>query len=1022
MAVASTIAAAMYKAQRDAARASERQANVHLLESLIAQADASRRGNRSGQRVHTIEILQRAAAMADRLGVTKLDDRIRDLAIAAIGLPDIAVGRRLPGVVPLGCWGAVVDDTMSRYAVADAAGTLTIRRVDDNAEIGRLPVTGDSDLTFGPGGRFLGMWTRSPGLLTVWDVDAGPPRKVVEQTGVRSPLFHPDGRSLVVVTGQGDVLVFELPSGRRTASHPAVALTREVTIALHPRQPWIALCSYFHERVLVRHLGSGAVIAELPFSGYSTPWSADGRWLAVTGGDELTIRVVDTRTWQVVRTLESPTGGMIARFDPTGQFIVGYGWDGSFRAWDRTGTRQAFATPISGSHCRLGFARDGRTFAQTRDDSDLCCWEVHAGAERREFRPAGRLNERLTGMFAIHPAGRLFAVGGVRGLQFWDLATGEELPAVVPGENVYAPAFCEHEFMCWGSFPSKVWRFPALTSNDANGFRFGPPECVSDFSAALSVSRDGRVTTLQCRPVAATQNFAGVWIRRSDGPARPVHIPCRGEHERSVVSPDGRLAVIGVVGPNNLQVVDTRDGRPLKSLDVSGYFSNAAFAGDGRMLVTMGDRLTVWHTGPDIADWRRGPEIESPCAAADVHPGLPIIASSKPDGIVRLHDSNTGEEIACLEAPEAAGQVAFSPDGARLCVLHSGGSVSSWELARLGRELRRVGLDRGTTPFPNCPEPKDGPDAEPLRVEFTGLWQMQPELAIVAGMVRSLGRPTDQTLRELGRGLARLRAYPLSRAAYEALTRRRPDDAEAAYELGLAAVERRDWSTALDRLRLAASDPQLHDVARLVRAALLRHINRPAEADAEVQSLRAVNGLDSVAYYSEAAAFLDEARFGPAALLFEEAHRRAPGEGLYLMNGALLWLAAPPPWGDPAKALAWAQRATEKNANRSRSQWAAGLALLKHGRLTEASLTLNQLRAHGEADYVAGALYALAQVHDRRGDRPAAAACWHEAEAKYPAARVTALLGLPPSVVRSIESARRGAAAALNQAPAPNPP
>jgi serine/threonine protein kinase len=104
LAVVSTFAAWTFRLQRDQIGAEKlrvqfanRQTQENLLESLNAQARATRFSRRVGQRFESLDALDRAAQIARQLELPpERFDRIRDQAIACLALPDLkSAGREI---------------------------------------------------------------------------------------------------------------------------------------------------------------------------------------------------------------------------------------------------------------------------------------------------------------------------------------------------------------------------------------------------------------------------------------------------------------------------------------------------------------------------------------------------------------------------------------------------------------------------------------------------------------------------------------------------------------------------------------------------------------------------------------------------------------------------------------------------------------------------------------------------------------------------------------------------------------
>ena len=143
LATSTTVAAWIFYNQRDQIsrdkdriQSADRKTLENLLESLTAQAQARRFSRRVGQRFESLDALSRAAVIARELKLSPDHfDLLRNEAIACLVLPDLKkTGRviRRPAEVNA----TAFDSTISRYALRFRDGTIQVRRVADNSEVG----------------------------------------------------------------------------------------------------------------------------------------------------------------------------------------------------------------------------------------------------------------------------------------------------------------------------------------------------------------------------------------------------------------------------------------------------------------------------------------------------------------------------------------------------------------------------------------------------------------------------------------------------------------------------------------------------------------------------------------------------------------------------------------------------------------------------------------------------------------------------------------------------------------------
>src|SRR5262249_19192562 len=139
---------------RRGAEAAERQARLREAEALVSEAHGIRYSKREGQRFAALAALEKAANLGRELGQSpKWFDRLRNEAIAALALSDIYVTKEWEGN-PEGTYHLAAAGDSSVYARADKQGTISVRRMSDDAEL--FSIAGD-------GRKYSQCWTSSNG-------------------------------------------------------------------------------------------------------------------------------------------------------------------------------------------------------------------------------------------------------------------------------------------------------------------------------------------------------------------------------------------------------------------------------------------------------------------------------------------------------------------------------------------------------------------------------------------------------------------------------------------------------------------------------------------------------------------------------------------------------------------------------------------------------------------------------------------------------------------------------------------
>jgi serine/threonine protein kinase/WD40 repeat protein len=709
-----------------AAQRSQRAADEALFESYVDQARAFRTSRRPGQRFESLDVLQRATDLARRLDLPAAKfHELRNAVIASLALPDL----HLAG--PWNPWPADAyvfdfDEAHARYARTDRRGNCSVRRVADDAELYPLPGLGVPAWPhLSRDGKFIAVRHNRKdrpdlpgGGVQLWALDGATARLLhSEQIGF-SVDFHRNGRQVGLTDTDGTIRLFELPGGRPVGSSLAPdTLTREVKIALHPTEPLVAVSSYFGRVVQIRDVRTGKVVASLPQTAgvTHTAWRPDGQTLAVGYPDPPLIRLYDRNTLQPYRTLEG--GGVDFTFNHAGDRLAGRDWTGALDLFDVDTGHRLFAVPPGGTAGR--FSRDGRRLAGGIRDGKLGIWQV---GDSREYRTLVRKAAPAKAKYqsvALHPDGRLLAVGMSDGFGLWDLATGSELafmPIDEGNSGVLDVRFEPSGTLLTSGFAGLL-RWPVRADPQApDRFRVGPPERLLPRASYLGQSQDsdGRVIVACNRAVGQWQAFAGGWIVHADRPNEPIRIDAGADIWFIAVSPDGRWVVTVTLAEGLAKIWDARDGRLVKQLADFGA-GYPSFSPDGKWLSTCADGGRVFAVGT----WEPGPQVGASGAFA---PDSRLMAVQPGTGASRLVDRATGRELARLEDPDSYPTLCplFTSDGARLIGVSRAGDLSKgigvWDLRLLREHLKKTDLDWDYPEFP--PPAEESKPAAPLRADI----------------------------------------------------------------------------------------------------------------------------------------------------------------------------------------------------------------------------------------------------------------------------------------------------------------
>jgi WD40 repeat protein len=305
-------------------------------------------------------------------------------------------------------------------------GTLTDPRH------GTLGVT---SVAFSPDGQTLatGDWN---GNIYLWDVGTGTRTAALadpdlQGDGVNSVAFSPDGQMLATGDADGSTYLWNVATGTRTAVLTCPGSVEVMSVAFSPDGKTLATGDDVNS--CLWHVASGTPTAVLSRHGdvvdNSVAFSPDSQTLA-TGGTDGSTDLWEIGTGTRTAVLTGPAnhaagdGVNSLAFSPDGKTLaIGY-YNGSIYLWDvATGTRTAVLTdpgePASGDGVTsVAFSPDGKTLATGDYDGSTILWELATGTRIAVLAdPDGAYVNSV----AFSPDGKTLATGDVDGRTYlWE--------------------------------------------------------------------------------------------------------------------------------------------------------------------------------------------------------------------------------------------------------------------------------------------------------------------------------------------------------------------------------------------------------------------------------------------------------------------------------------------------------------------------------------------------------------------------------------------------------------------------
>jgi WD40 repeat protein len=420
-------------------------------------------------------------------------------------------------------------------------------------------------------------------------------------------------------------------------------------------------------------------------------WHPDGRTLA-TACDDYRIRLWDVAAGKLSLPpmVGHGQGGIIAAFNPAGDYLLSNDWSRSMRLWDaRTGHLMLQAQCDASE-----FSREGDLVAPDRSGSRVRLLRMATHRPLRTLAAPGDSGERRVHDARVSPDGRLLFVTRSDALAVVDWTSGAEL-ASIPLPVTWVVRFDLKQGLLTSGRNEGLFRWPVRAEPEAGRLHIGPPEGLRDRPNPHipGCSADGHVVAI---PAVKKGDKRGALVLHllENG---SVWLGPREDVRRAAVSPNGRLVATG--NHNNLQgigttVWDARSGEMIRDLPVGGL-CEVGFSPDNRWLLTTGGRLRLWKTGT----WKEGPPLAQPDVNGQEFAFTPdsrTLAIVGGFSQVWLVDVDNGAEIARLTVPEHTRVLprCFSPDGAELVAVGAESNLLYiWDLRALRAQLKELGLE-----------------------------------------------------------------------------------------------------------------------------------------------------------------------------------------------------------------------------------------------------------------------------------------------------------------------------------------